>query len=45
MQEMDTAEAGQPDADNNHDILEDVDAELQELAEVTPMVSVYMVTL
>lgn len=40
MQEMQTAKAGQPDGDNNHDPKDDVDAELQALAEVTTMVSV-----
>lgn len=37
---MDTAEAGQSGEDNNLDTTDDIDAELQALAEVTPMVSV-----
>ena len=45
LQEMDMAEAAQPGEGNNHDILDDVDAELQALAEVTPMVSAQVMML
>ena len=37
---MNTAEAGQPGKDNNLDTTDDIDAELQALAEVAPMVSI-----
>lgn len=34
LQAMDTAEAEQPEGDNSHDTMDDVDAELEALAEV-----------